>query len=463
MLREQVRPVSDTDAAIRQAIVDGDRIGLGRIRSLLPPAAFSFLEQVVDDDGDADSPVFCGLAELLRDAGLLGAALAVYARMADMHGTPDRRKRGYQGKAEVERLLKMDWAAAADQRVVNRMNGIKNRSDALLELEEGDLIVQTAHSDPGDYARIVASLPDSPLRQDPLRDPTLTKAFAQVDLGKGGGVAVDDCSFFILDGDGVPVLQVEADASGYRFLGCHETGIVLTRLVPSHPLIVEAEDLAVRQLIMLLEWCGCNHVLFDLPEGERPPPLMLGWITRTNARPIPYETAWVDLTLSAEAIEAGYRKGHRQSVRWGRNNLRIVKTTTPDAVLLDHYESVYLANGYIPAMPPERLAEHLNLGRFNLYVAYLEDRPVVTLLSSRHGKVTYYWASAKNIMGNKPLSHAVLHQAIMDAKDEGQTMFYFGRLEVDVKYATEKLVNISSYKRGFSSNTAPYHRFALRL
>lgn len=465
MLREQVRPVSDADAAIRQAIVDGDMIGLGRIRPMLPGLAFGFLEQLLQDDGDADSPAFCRLAELLGDAGLLGAALAVYTRMADMKGDRDRRIQGYEGKVKIEGLLKMEWAAAADQRVVNRLRGIKNRDGYLLELDDGELYVQAAHNDPAAYDRLVALLPDSPLLQDPLRDPTLTKFFSQVDLeeGNGNGNAVDDCSFFVLDGDGVPVVQVAADARGCRYLGCHETAITVTRVATAHPLMAEAETLAIRQLMVMLEWCGCLHMVLELAEGEQPPPILNAWITRTKARATPYLSAWVDLSLSPEEIERGYRKGHRQSVRWGRENLRIVKTTTPDPVLFDQYVGVYAATGFIPALPVDRLAKHMEEGRFNLYVAYLDDRPVVTLLSSRHGKSSYYWASAKVIVGNRPLSHAVLHQAILDAKAEGQALFKFGRLEMEPEFFEDKMVSISSYKHGFASHTKPYLQFALRV
>jgi hypothetical protein len=102
------------------------------------------------------------------------------------------------------------------------------------------------------------------------------------------------------------------------------------------------------------------------------------------------------------------------------------------------------------------------MGRMTLYVGYFEDKPVVTLLSSRHGHTTYYWASAKLPIGNKPIGHVVLHQAIMDAKAEGKTLFYFGLLDTVGNYG-DKSRNIALYKRGFATRTETIIHYGLKL
>ncbi len=458
MLREQARPVNDADTAILDAIDHGDTLALQVIRHRVPTTLLSFLEQLLQDDGKDDVANWRQLADALRDAGLTASALAAYGRLSNV-GDADVRADAYASRAEIERKLHMEWAAAADQRAANRLRGIQNTGGLLLELEDGDLMVQTAHSDPTDYARIVASLPDSPLLNDPLRDPTLTKRYCQTPP-PDGGVVVDDCSFFVLDGNGRPILQVEADARGDRYLGCRETWILLTRLDEAHPQIAQAESLAVRQLRIILEWSGCSSAMFEARPGVALSPLLWAWITNTDAGVVSFTAAWIDLSASEEAIERGYRDAHRQSLRWGRKNIRIVKTTTPDPVQIDLYREVHFDCGRWPAVSTDILATYLDEGRFNLYIGYFEEKPVVALLSSRHGSTTYYWASAKVIIGNKPLGHVVLHQAIMDAKAEGQKRFDFGLLHTAEGFDA-KLRNISLYKRGFASHTEKVLRYTV--
>lgn len=453
MLREQIRPVSDTDAAISDMIAQGTQAALNLIRSRVPDSVFSFFDQLFEGDAAAGEGNWSRVAEALREAGLLASAVAAQDKIIGLDIDYSRRAAAYADKAEIERKMSMTWAAAADLRVANRLRGYPNTDGLFLELEEGELSVRAARIDPDEYARLVASQPNSPLLDDPLRDPTLTRYVNQTQPTPGAGPAVDDCSFFVVDGDGVPLVQVEANARGDRYLGCHETAIVITRLAPSHPLIADAEVLAVRQIEFAFEWCGCKLAIFESRPSNPISLALRAWIATKNYWSIPYTAGWIDLTLSEAEIEAGYRTAHRQSLRWGRNNMRVVKTTTPDPALLDHYVQVYRDAGRgMPALPMDLLVRFLNEGRCNLYVGYFEDQPVVALLSSRHGITTYYWASAKKIIGNKPLGHVVLHQAIVDAKAEGQKRFDFGPMHIAETFS-QKLRSISLYKRGFASNT----------
>lgn len=458
MLREQARPVNDADAAIRQAINQRETAPLDQIRGDVPPQLTDFLDKLLAADGDVAN--WMQLADSLCAAGLTAAALAAYgraavnARFATSGRTLAQRAEAYSIKAALERTLNMTWAAAADERIASRLRGVPNSDGLPLELEEDELAVQTAFRDPADYARIVASLTDSPLIDDPLRDPFLTKRVAQATPIPGEGIAVDDCSFLVLDGDGRPILQVEADVRGDRYLACHESAIVLTRLVEAHPLMPQAENLAVRQLRIMLDWCGSTSAMFEIRPTDPFPPMLRQWITVSKRGPLPFTAAWIDLSASEEEIERGYRDAHRQSLRWGRRNIRITKTISPDPAMLDLYERVHRESRRMPGLPAADLARYLGEGRFNLYIAYFEEEPVVALLSSRHGSTTYYWASAKKIIGNKPLGHVVLHQAIVDAKAEGQKRFDFGRLHVSENFDS-KLRNIALYKRGFASHTEP--------
>lgn len=460
MLREKAKPVDDIDTAVLKALSEKNSSSLKTLSNRLPQSFIDFIDNLLQCEAD-NQHSWGRLAETLAASNLTASALAAFAEAIDNERDPRRRADSYERMSAIEKKLNMQWAADADQRTANRLRGAQNPQGLFLELDDGDLAVQTAHNDPEAYERLVASLPDSPLLQDPLRDPTLTKRVAQALPVEGRGTATDDCSFFIMDGDGCPIVQVEADVSGDRFLGCHESAITLTRLVESHPLLAQAEDLAVRQLELTLEWCGCLHAIFEWRPSDAMPPTLQAWIARSKAHGLPITAAWIDLSLDAEEIEKGYRTAHRQSLRWGRNNMRIVKTTTPDPVMLDLYLQIHHAARRVPGLSVDALAKYLDEERYNLYIAYFEDEPVVALLSSRHGRTTYYAASAKKIIGNKPLGHVVLHQAILDAKAEGQVRFDFGRLFTAECFG-DKERSIALYKRGFASHTEDYLRYVVR-
>lgn len=402
------------------------------------------------------------LADELLAAGLTASALSALDMVIDNEKDLYARAISYDRMGEVEHKLNMEWAAAADHRVANRLRGIPNPQAPYLELDDGELTVLSAHNNPEIFERIMASLPNSPLLNDPMRDPTLSKRAAMEVPKPGHGPATDDCSFFVLDLDDRPILQVEADVTGDRFLGCRQTAILLTKVAPDHPQIPQAENLAVRQLIVALEWSGCKNAVFEMYPPDTLPPILHKWVTNSGIRTIPLTAAWIDLSLDAEEIERRYRSAHRQSLRWGRNNMRVAKTSTPDPVLLGYYQQVHDELHRIPGLPVESVIRYLDEGRLNLYIGFYEDKPVVALLSSRHGTTTYYAASAKIPIGNKPLGHVVLHQAIMDAKAEGQKRFDFGGLNTD-KYFSEKLRGIALYKSGFATHTQNYVHYLVKL
>ncbi|CAA7623424.1 GNAT family N-acetyltransferase [Magnetospirillum sp. SS-4] len=465
MLREQVRPVNAVDAAIAEALRQREREPLTPVRESIDSATLETLGKLLDDPDEIEP--WERLARALDSAGLDAAALTAYERLAGLARGLDitdwrRRAPYYTRMAEIERRRNMVWAAATHDRVVNRLMGRDNAGGGgMLELEEGDLYVVTAHLDPAEFSRLTTALPDHPLRHDPLRDPTFTK---QNSLAPppSGDAASDDCSFLVLDGDGRPVVLVEADAMGDRHLGCRETAILFTRLANDHPRIEAAADLAVRQVRIALEWSGCNYLMVERGQNEPLPSLLRAWIAQVDPNPIRMTSAWVDLSESEEAIERNYREAHRQSLRWGRRNIRIERTDHPTPRLVADYVHIHRAGHRTPAVTAPTLEKYLLAGRMTLYIGYFEDRPVVALLSSRHGDTTYYWASAKLPVGNKPIGHVVLHQAIMDARAEGKRRFYFGLLDTHGNYS-EKTRSIALYKRGFANRTEDIIHYGLRL
>ncbi len=465
MLREQAKPVNAIDAAITQALELRDSAPLAPIRQAIDSTTLTFLEEMLA--GQDDAGPWERLARGLDASFLDASALIAYGRLISLARTEsltdwERRAPYYARMIEIERRLNMPWTAAAHERVVNRLLGRNNSSgQGMLELESDDLYVLSTHSDPAEFRRLTGALADHPLRHDPLRDPGFTKLNV-LEPPPPEAAATDDCSFLVMDADGRPVILVEADALGDRYVGCRETAILLTRLTDTHPRMEEAEELAVRQLRAAQAWSGCNYTMVERRQSEQLPRPMRAWISQCCATSIELTSAWVDLSETEEAIERGYREAHRQSLRWGRKNIRVERTDLPDSRLIAEYEYVHHAGRRIPAVTGDRLSLFLSMGRMTLYVGYFEDRPVVTLLSSRHGHTTYYWASAKLPVGNKPIGHVVLHQAIMDAKAEGKRLFYFGLLDMVGNYGG-KSKNIALYKSGFANRTETIIHYILKL
>ncbi len=463
MFREKIKVANETDAAILDALKTRSTAALASIEGEVPPILIEVLEKLLGDSPVGDDPrQWNALALALISCGLTASALKSYFYMLGKTNIFEDLAVGCSDIAALQRRMNMPWAAGATERVANRLRGISNSDSLLPELEDGGLYVHAAHNDPEGYEKIIDSLGDYSLLHDTLRDPKLTKWNFFNSRGIDMIPMVDDCSFFVMDGDGNAILQVEADVMGIRYLGCRETGIILTTLVEDHPDLAQANDLAVRQIKVSLEWSGATTALFERAEGEALPAALTTWINESRTIPIHVSAAWIDLSKSEAEIERGYREAHRQSLKWGKKNIEVVSTSKPDLAMIEAYAAVYYAARRTPGMSEQNLIRGLEADLFSIYIAYYEGNPVVALLTSRHGRTTYYCASAKVIIGNKPLGHVVLNRAIMDAKAQGQARFDFGQLQSSEVFS-DKLRNIALYKQGFASHVEKRYLHLVRI
>ncbi len=58
---------------------------------------------------------------------------------------------------------------------------------------------------------------------------------------------------------------------------------------------------------------------------------------------------------------------------------------------------------------------------------------------------------------DQPLGHMIQYQAILTMKEKGRKQYYIGSrfYKEELPFVTEKQVNISSFKQGFSSHLFP--------
>jgi hypothetical protein len=344
-------------------------------------------------------------------------------------------------------------AASAHQRAANRLLGCPNEAGTLPELDDGSLMVFSAFNDPHGHRQRWGGLAVPVLHDDPLRDPVFTKAQFLTSEDKEIVGGAEDYSFFVMDDDsGQPILLVECDVVGERYLGCREAGVELTVIADGSPLLDKARALALRQLDLITAWAGCPYCALELSAEAPVPPSVIAHLG--NPRDLPvilFRNGWIELNQEMAEIEKGYRASTRQRVRWGRENVRVVSFPDTDMDFPSVYCAIMAAAGRGGGWSPHRLAQVLEADHVRAYVAVKGECPAAIVLTSRHGLTTYDMATAKLPDDKSPLTHILIHTAIADAKARGQNRFSFGPLYDGGEFGA-KLKSISEFKAGFASS-----------
>ena len=450
MFREPNRPVDALDAALVAAIAAGDRAALEPVRAHLSAELARALDQLLGNclsrDGRRQT------ARLLAASGAVAAAATVLEMLAGEAAPVKERTAPLRDLAILEAAAGRRIAAEGHQRAVRRLAGEGNPTATLSELDDGGLFIAGVFGDERRYHDILAGPDGGALRDDPLRDPFTLKRTSTYDamLGLVGGW--EDYSFFVVDDDdGRPVLQVECDVIGYRYLGCRETGISLTAIRPDHPGRDAAEALALRQLDLICAWSGCPYVMIDVSaEAQARPAMTSHFAGLGDFEAIPYRLGWIDLDQDVAAIERGYRATTRHCIRWGRENMRVLRPAEVEGDFFPLYQEMHDAAPRRPPLSKDPLLAALAAGEVSAFLGFYQDRPVGLVLSSRHGRTTYDMAVVKVPLGKEPISHVLIHHAILDAKDQGQRCFHFGPL-YESGHLGEKHKGIAKFKAGFAS------------
>ena len=115
------------------------------------------------------------------------------------------------------------------------------------------------------------------------------------------------------------------------------------------------------------------------------------------------------------------------------------------------YQRIHQDSGRSAGLTPERLAVGLAQGRFGAFIGLWQGKPASLVVTSDHGATTYDMAAARGVAGNVPLSHLLIHRAVLDAKSRGQAVFSFGTL-FEQGSISPKLKSIATFKSGFASS-----------
>ena len=439
-MRQTLTPANAADDLLVKVLTRNDAEALAVLRQHMPGAVVNLLGQVVN--GSVEPAAVLRLGHILADARMTAAAAAAFKRLAE--DSPPDQAAAYREIAALEHAQGLTLAADGHLRMARRVAGEGNRGSVLPELAKGGLRVQSAFMDPIRHAEMLAALARPPLGEDPLRDTSFTKQLWH------SAPQTEDFSFFVIDQTGRPMVLVECDVRGHLYLGCRETGVELTRIDSTADLDDDVVELALLSLESIVVWAGCPHFWLEMPgEAPLPAPVARRAASLGNKDIIRFHNGWIDLTQDVVAIERAYRPTTRQRIRWGRENITVATHLDPGLDIAEAYREIHARIDRSPALSTDQLRGALARGDISAYVGFLQDELACMVLTSRHGSTTYDMSTMRvREAGKAPLSHILVHHAILDAKEKGQRRFHFGPLYGDGQLGA-KMKGIAEFKIGF--------------
>ncbi len=181
----------------------------------------------------------------------------------------------------------------------------------------------------------------------------------------------------------------------------------------------------------------------------------------------PHFRSVVDLLSGPEAILADMRKGHRQQVRWGRDNLT-VSVVDQERFNFADFESYRALHAEVAGRVTRNEAswgamrEAIASGVGRLVISYLEGRLVGgTLIFDSMNTAFYASGAYRRELFDKPLSHYPIYTAMISSAAAGNRWFDLGDVSFSPR-TSDKERSISYFKRGFSSRLKVGHLWTWR-
>lgn len=452
-LKEEVKPVSILDSVLSSLIISGDSSGLSKIDGGIPPHIAELFSLAISNTASINQ--YYDLINIMARDGLVSTILAM-ADLAISRCPPVASITAvfFKIRESVEEQAGMRWAAAVDRRISQRLTDQINRDEELPVPEDSRLQIVDAWNQPDEFAHLSRHYTSDILLSDPLRDPIITKRNHFLgELKPVQGVHVD-FSFFVLDSDDSPILQVECDTSHCNApLRCRESPILIVAFTDDQQLIDIAVKLAVDQMLWINSWAGTRgiHIDYDVSTD-------VGRALQKIAHPIAsglihMKRGSVSLLRDINDIFNSYRQNHKRSIRKCMKYVSIDYVDNSDNAAVILYSELHRKINRTPALSCARLAEILSYNGCRLYGAYYDKDPVGFALITGHGRVAYYAAGIMSGPDNIPIGHALIHQAIHGAKNDGFIKFDFGLLDV-MSECDQKLLNITNFKLGFCNEVS---------
>jgi hypothetical protein len=190
-----------------------------------------------------------------------------------------------------------------------------------------------------------------------------------------------------------------------------------------------------------------------------PDGLLLGYLIAEGASCRQEMRAEIDLALDEQSLFDDLRKGHRQQVRWGEQNLifSAVDAANPDRAAFETYRQFHIdVSGRVTrnAESWEAMFAAISAGHGDLMLGFLEGVLVSGTLILDGGGAAYYASGVYHRAHfDKPLGHASLYKAVLRSKTRGLRFFDVGELPDKQSETSEKEIKIGFFKRGFTNRT----------
>lgn len=268
--------------------------------------------------------------------------------------------------------------------------------------------------------------------------------------------SVEDFSFAFVD-EGRPCAVVECDSS--------DNGVLTRFGSPIEPLIrPELEPSLLRRLVrdVLGELrtrareAARPEVRLRTNSSTDPDGVLASRLLEMKAEPALSFRTIIDTALDPDAMLGGMRQGHRQQVRWGRENLHFanVDSGNADRQLFDRYRELHAAVAGRVTRPDASWQAMFDLivgGEGDLILSELNGELVGGSLILDAGEWAFYASGAyrRDRMAH-PLAHYPIFFAAQRAASRGRRWFDVGESSGEGRMS-EKERSIAAFKSGFSS------------
>ena len=194
-------------------------------------------------------------------------------------------------------------------------------------------------------------------------------------------------------------------------------------------------------------------------------------LSQTKFKLNPSTTRIIDLSLSEVDLKSTLRKSYHSLINWGLNTMKIEIHDMSNIKwdLIESFRDLHIKEAKRETRSIstwKKQFEAISKGLAFCVTAKLHEELVSAAYFLCPDKICYYGSSAsRRDLFDKPLSHAIIWEAILESKKKGAYMFNIGST-YEFKFnklATCKEKNIAYFKEGFGGNLVMNYIIANRI
>ncbi len=330
------------------------------------------------------------------------------------------------------------------------------------------MALRTIHRGDGDFESFWNLCFQASTHRHPLYQPE-NLAYYKALANGGPGAGPIDRSFIVADDLGVAaatrMFSVERSGGG-RELSCYatipvwffENRDVTVKRIRKYRTIVKKE---IRRII---EADDVSRIWYEDPLADQDMSFLGKLLLNMGATASPVVRQVIDLNQEEADMFRSVRKSYKSLINWGKRNLRLTVYDS-ESISRDTMEQfralhVQVAGRETRSGETWLIQEKMIKAREAFAVFGELDGDLVTAaLFPRSETYCFYGVSASNRrLFDKPLSHAVLWEAILYAMHTGCRFFELGLIQfpgIGELPPTEKELSISTFKHGFGGRSEP--------